>query len=262
MPKPHRIVSERKPRVWLVTIAALLTIGVVSLPASAYAEPPSALPAAAPEADSKWQPAMDYDTDGCYSTPAIGPDRTLNPGLENSGALDGNCRDQSDLDNTNAYSRSACDDNGWCAYLYDFYFEKDQAVAGADAFGHRHDLEHIVVWVHNDQAEYVSTSEHGDYATHAASDVAWDGTHPKVVYHKDGGSTHCFRLAKADETPENHYGDWRYPGLVGWDNYPEDVRDTLTEADFGSASLAIKDGAFADNLDKAKPDDIDFDPQA
>jgi hypothetical protein len=33
-------------------------------------------------------------------------------------------------------------------------------------------------------------------------------------------------------------------------------------ADFGSASLAIKDSAFAGNLAKAKPGGIPFDPYA
>jgi len=34
----------------------------------------------------------------------------------------------------------------------------------------------------------------------------------------------------------------------------------LTSADFGAASLAIKDEAFADNLANAKPDGVPFDP--
>nr|WP_169313868.1 MFS transporter [Stackebrandtia nassauensis] len=255
--------KKRRIRLWALTLGALAVLVAVILPTTpAFADPPAALPASAPEADAKWQPALDYDKDGCYSTPAIGPDGTLNPGLNNSGDLNGNCRDQSDLDNTNAYSRSKCDDSGWCAYLYDLYFEKDQVVPGADAFGHRHDLEHIVVWVKDDQAQYVSTSQHGDYTTDPSDKVAWEGTHPKVVYHKDGGSTHCFRLGGDDEAPENHYGAWQYPDLVGWDNFPSGIRDTLVNADFGSASLAIKDGAFEDNLDKAKPDGIDFDPRA
>ena len=258
-----RILTPRRSRVWsLATAAAIGTAATLLVAAPAYADPPAALPASHAEADGKWQPAMDYDNDGCYSTPAIGPDGTVAEGLNNSGALNGNCHDQSDLDNTNAYSRSKCDDSGWCAYLYDLYFEKDQAVPGADAFGHRHDIEHIVVWVNNDRAEYVSTSQHGDYTTDKRDKVSWDGTHPRIVYHKDGPSTHCFRLAGADEQPENHYGTWQYPALVGWDNFGDGIRDKLVSADFGKASLAIKDGAFADNLAKAKPEGIDFDPYA
>ncbi|MEV0082827.1 NPP1 family protein [Saccharopolyspora sp. NPDC050642] len=236
--------------------AALLAVG---LPGTAYAEPPAALPASFDEADGKWQPAFDYDGDGCYPTPAIGPDGSIAEGLKPSGALDGNCHDQSDLDNTNSYSRAKCDDNGWCAYLYDLYFEKDQALGGVDdIFGHRHDIEHVVVWVHDDEAKYVSTSAHGNYSTRPASEVSWEGNHPKIVYHKDGASTHCFRLAGRDEQPENHYGTWQYPDLVSWNNFPPGIRDKLTGADFGSASLAIKDGAFEQNLEKAKPAEVEF----
>ncbi|MCI2416644.1 NPP1 family protein [Saccharopolyspora sp. K220] len=229
-------------------------------PAYASADPPSALPGSAAEADAKWQPAFDYDGDGCYPTPAIGSDGTIAPGLEPSGAVNGNCHDQSDLDNTNSYSRSKCNQNGWCAYLYDLYFEKDQAVDGSGLGGHRHDIEHVVVWVYQDQAQYVSTSAHGDYSTYPSSQVAWDGTHPKIIYHKDGPGTHAFRLANMDEQPENHYGTWQYPDLVSWDNFPDGLRDKLTSADFGSASLAIKDSAFAGNLESAKPEGIPFNP--
>ncbi|WP_188987324.1 NPP1 family protein [Saccharopolyspora thermophila] len=241
-------------------LAGAAVLAVVQ-PVPAWAEPPRALPGNAPEADARWQPAFDYDGDGCYPTPAIGADGTVAEGLEPSGALNGNCHDASDLDNTNSYSRATCDPSGWCAYLYDLYFEKDQAVAGVDPFGHRHDIEHVVVWVHDDQARYVSASAHGEYQTRPASEVVWEGTHPKIVYHKDGASTHAFRFANADEQPENHHGSWQYPDLVGWDGFPEGIRDRLTAADFGKASLAIKDGAFEDNLEKAKPDGIPFDPR-
>ncbi|MCG8920021.1 NPP1 family protein [Actinokineospora sp. PR83] len=243
---------------FVVAGAALLAVAV---PGVAWADPPAALPSSVAEPDGKWQPAFDYDGDGCYPTPAIGPDGTPAPGLNNSGALNGNCRDQSDLDNTNSYARTKCN-NGWCAHLYDLYFEKDQAVPGIDCCGHRHDIEHVVVWVSGDQARYVSTSAHGNYSTRPSSEVAWEGTHAKVVYHKDGASTHCFRLAGRDEAPENHYGAWQYPDLVSWDNFPPGIRDRLVNADFGSASLGIKDGAFNDNLNKAKPGGIPFDPYA
>ena len=248
-----------RSRIGIVVAGAALMAVVV--PGVAWADPPSALPGSAAEADAKWQPAFDYDGDGCYPTPAIGPNGALAPGLNNSGALNGNCRDQSDLDNTNSYSRSKCN-NGWCVYLYDLYFEKDQAVPGIDCCGHRHDIEHVAVWVSGDQAQYVSTSAHGNYSTYPAAEVGWEGTHPKIVYHKDGGLTHCFRLAGKTEVPENHYGSWQYPDLVSWDNFPPGIRDTLVGADFGSASLGIKDSAFADNLNKAKPGGIPFDAYA
>ncbi len=242
------------------TVAAVVM--AVALPFIAWAEPPGALPASAPAAAARFQPAFDYDGDGCYPTPAIGADGTLNPGLKNSGALNGSCHDESDLDNTNSYVRSKCD-SGWCAYLYDLYFEKDQAVAGVDCCGHRHDIEHVVVWVNDGRVKFVSTSAHGDFATHEAAKVTFEnGTHPRIVYHKDGALTHCFRLAGADEDPENHKDAWQLPALVGWNDFPPGIRNTLVTADFGKASLGIKDGAFERNLEKAEPAGIPFDARA
>ncbi len=255
--------TSRLAKAAATSVAAVAML--VVFPATALAEPPPALPASAPAADLAHQPALDYDTDGCYPTPAIGPTGTLNPGLAPGGALNGRCRDAADLDNTNAYSRSLCN-NGWCAYMYTYYFEKDQATAGPIAIGHRHDWEHIVVWVQGDWGRYVSTSAHGKYTTRHRDAIPWDetGKHPKVVYHKDGISTHCFRHASHTEPPENHKGAWQYPALVGWDNYPPDIRDRLTGHDFGSATMGIRDQGdkFRNELAKAKPSGIPFDPWA
>ncbi|MFD5316750.1 NPP1 family protein [Streptomyces sp. NPDC127098] len=244
---------------------AALVIGgalalVVGLPGIALADPPRALPANADALERTFQPAYDYDTDGCYPTPAIGPDGTLNGGLNPSGALNGQCRDAWDLDNTNGYARTRCDGE-WCAVMYALYFEKDQAVAGSGLGGHRHDWEHVVVWVRNDQAQYVATSAHGDFDIYRADQIRWDGTHPKIVYHKDGVSTHCFRPANSnDEPPENHEGTWQYPPLVGWNGYPAGLRDRLGQADFGSATFGLRDASFASHLDRALPDGVPFDP--
>lgn len=238
--------------------AAALTLGA---PAVAFADPPQALPASVEGTDAKFQPALDYDKDGCYSSPAIDADGNPAEGLKTTGAPEGNCRDESDLDNTNTYARSKTN-NGWTAYLYDSYFEKDQSVSGS---GHRHDIEHVVVWVQDGEAKYVSTSGHGEYGTKPADEVAWEGDHPKVVYNKDGSAgTHAFRHATKDESPENHKGTWQKPDVVSWNKFPGGVRDKLVNHDFGSADLGIKDegGKFEKELEKAKPSGIAFDPHA
>ncbi|MET7640645.1 NPP1 family protein [Streptomyces sp. NPDC005438] len=235
---------------------------VVAFPTLAHAEPPGALPGNASERENRFQPVYDYDTDGCYASPAIGPDGTLSPGLDLGGDVNGNCRDESDLDNVNIYSREKCN-NDWCAILYSSYFEKDQTANGGGIGGHRHDWEHIVVWIKDDQVQHVATSAHGNFDVHTRDDMYFDGDHAKVVYHKDGLSTHCFRAATDnDEPPENHKGTWQAPPVVGWEGYPEGLRDKLTSADFGSATLGIKDDTFDDHLEKAMPDDIPFDPHA
>ncbi|MET8859115.1 NPP1 family protein [Streptomyces sp. NPDC004579] len=252
--------SSRIRKVSLVLGSAVAL--VVAFPGSALADPPTALPGNADALESTYQPAFDYDTDGCYPTPAIGPDGTVNPGLNPSGALNGHCRDSWDLDNTNGYSREKCN-NGWCAIIYGLYMEKDQAVVGSGLGGHRNDWEHVVVWVQDNEVKYVSTSAHGNFNIYTRDQIRWDGTHPKVVYHKDGIGTHCFRPANTnDEPPENHYHTWQFPTLVGWNGYPAGLRDKLSAYNFGSAVFGLKDGNFNSHLSKAKPAGIAFDPNA
>ena len=90
---------------------------VIAASGSAFADPPTALPANADGLEQTFQPAYDYDTDGCYPTPAIGSDGSIAPGLNTTGAVNGQCRDSWDLDNTNGYARYKCN-NGWCAIMY------------------------------------------------------------------------------------------------------------------------------------------------
>lgn len=245
-------------------VLAAVAVLLVAFPGTASADPPPALDGNAPVADRTYEPAFDYDGDGCYPTPAIGRDGTIAPGLKPTGALNGQCRDAWDLDNVNAYSRTKCN-NGWCAYMYALYFEKDQAIPGSSLGGHRHDWEHVVVWVPDgDWPQYVSASAHGRYTTRPRNNIPWDdsGTHPKIIYHKDGISTHAFRFAAFGELPENHKRAWQYPPLIGWNGYPPTFRDRLTAADFGSAQLGIRDSSFAHELSKAKPSNIPFNPYA
>ena len=105
--------SHRRRWVLLTGFVAGISM-IFVLPTFAFAGPPGALPEKAGKMEKSVQPAYDYDTDGCYATPAIGPDGSLNGGLELGGALNGECHDESDLENTNAYSRTKCS-NGWCA---------------------------------------------------------------------------------------------------------------------------------------------------
>ena len=247
-------------------VPAVLAAALIILPATpALADPPGNLPQNAGGYEQSFSPAYDYDTDGCYATSAIGPDGTIAPGLNPTGAVNGHCHDQSDLDDSQTYARSKCD-NGWCAIVYASYFEKDQAVDGSGLGGHRHDWEHVISWVDQaaDEVEYVTTTQHSSQVTYPRSSVRFDGSHPKVVYHKDGASTHFFRLANSnDEPPENYYHNWRYPPLVDWNGWPSTaLRDELMNADFGSATIKIKDGSFEYLLNASKPAGIPFDPYA
>ena len=116
---PSRV--RRLPHRRTALIAAGITVALATfgalVPASAATaavpDPPRALPQNATPADLKWQPDLDYDTDGCYNVPAIGPDGTISQGLDHNNTTGpAFCHDKSDLDNTNAYSRQRCN-SGW-----------------------------------------------------------------------------------------------------------------------------------------------------
>ncbi|KXX78595.1 hypothetical protein MMYC01_205281 [Madurella mycetomatis] len=227
------------------------------------ATPPTALPQRATANDLRWQPALDFDRDGCYNVPAIDAQGNIVEGLPHHfTGLSSNCRDASDLDNNNVYSRQRCN-SGWCVYLYGYYFEKDVSIPNFIDTGHTHDWEHIAVWVNDatGRAEYVGASQHGNYEIRAAGDVRWDGDHPKMVYHKDGASTHCFRFAsEADEAIENHKGVWFRGPLVSYNGFPSTaLRDQLFAHDFGKATIGFKDSTFAGSIGRSKHSSITFD---
>lgn len=250
-------------------IAAALAAGLSAIvPGVAHADAPGGLPQMSTEKELRFAPVWDYDSDSCYPSPAIGPDGRVNGGLEPSGSITGKCRRPSHLTSANLYSRKKCN-NGWCAYAYSIYFEKDQVNEVLD-IGHRHDFEQVVVWVQNDQVKFVSSSHHRNYRKQATNEVSFLGSRPKIVYHKEGAGSHTLRLAGPDERPENETGQWHRPTLVGWDHFPQDevtvngektkVRDVLARADFGAASFWIRDANFPGLLEKSKPDGIEFDP--
>ncbi len=114
------------------------------------------------------------------------------------------------------------------------------------------------------KAEYVSASQHGNYEIKAASDVRWDGDHPKMVFHKDGASTHCFRFANAgDDAIENAKGVWFRGALVSYNGFPSTaLRDQLFAHDFGKATIDFKDATFPGAIGRAKHSSIVFDANA
>lgn len=258
-PRPKRPARRYRSALASTLGAAAL---VLALPGIANASVLQALPQNADGLEQTFSPAYDYDGDGCYATAAIGTDGTLNPGLSLGGDVNGHCHDSAQLNNSNTYSREKCN-NDWCAVVYASYFEKDQATLGPAAIGHTHDWEHVVVWTNNNQVQYVSVSQHSGYQVAARSSILFDGTHPKIVYQKDGVSTHDFRFANSnDEPPENATGGWFYPRLVGWNGYPDGFRDKLLSADFGEATIKIDDGDFNFALANSMPSGIPFDPNA
>ncbi|KAK0613317.1 necrosis inducing protein-domain-containing protein [Immersiella caudata] len=246
-----------------MALRALAALGVVASLASGnplQLQPRELLTPLGPKSTAeqlKWSPALDYDTDSCYNVAAINSAGTINAGQSPSkgdSEILKYCRKEERLAKTNVYVRSRCS-NGWCAHVYDYYFEADRSGVAGGAGSHRHDWEHIVVWVQDNQARYIQVSQHSRMDTRKVGEgpyIGWEqGTHVKVVYHRDGLRTHAFRFAsKGDEPPENHWKSWRWgagAGLLNWDEIPGNLREKLSKADFGSASMVVKNDPNGDN---------------
>ncbi|KAF5026433.1 hypothetical protein F66182_1498 [Fusarium sp. NRRL 66182] len=228
------------------------------------------LDSSASEIEHRFQPATDFDTDGCYYTSAIDKDGRTNGGLTQinvyAKGLAADCRHQNRLENNNLYSRRRCN-NGWCAIMYEYYFEKDQLIWGSiNAKGsHTHDWENIIVFVKDDEVKRVAPSCHGNYGG-ATNTPRLDGKHAKVVYHKDSGRTHCWRMAnEADDGIENYTGKWFIGNLIGWDNWPavngRSLRDSLWDAWHGDIRPKFWNDDFTNTLRAAAGDGVPgFDP--
>ena len=129
--------------------------------------------------------------------PAIGPDGTINGGLNPTGSLNGDCHDAVRPGQHQRLLALQVQQRLVRRRVRPLLREGPGASPNSSIGGHRHDWEHVVVWVQNGVS--ASTSPRPPTATSPstpASSVRWTGTHPKVVYHKDGVSTHCFRLGR------------------------------------------------------------------
>ncbi|AJR05623.1 sugar-binding protein [Photobacterium gaetbulicola] len=208
------------------------------------------------------EPVFDFDTDGCLPAAGISRSGEPNPGLNNSGSITGECREDNFLELSNTLHRYAClveQGNEYCGHFYSLYFEKDQTMDGWDWFGHRHDWEYVAVWTINGEISHGSYSAHGDLTTATAATLPMEGAHIKFVYHKEGGLTHAMRFAKPDEVAENGYGYFVTPAIVSWYELVGDgldnqaMRDRLNSFDYGKATIPLKDSNFLTNLNRFRP---------
>ncbi|WP_329280524.1 NPP1 family protein [Streptomyces sp. NBC_01451] len=242
--------KARLTRATLVAVSA--TALAVGLTGSADAAVLTHLNEKADTFQKKYMPLFDYDSDSCFPAAAVDASGKLNGGLDNSGAVTGGCR-TNHLGNANTYSRSLCK-NGWCAYVYALYFEKDQTGPGTDALGHRHDWESVVVFQKqgDERPSYLAASRHGDYSTHPINEVPMNGNRVEIVYHKDGTLTHAFRFAKSGERPEA-WGDggWDAPALLTVDLMDDPARSALWSSKWGHANFPLT-ANFTDNINKAR----------
>ncbi|MEV7732155.1 NPP1 family protein [Streptomyces sp. NPDC088921] len=246
--------SGRKSRLGqaalVVGSVAALTVGLAG---SANAGVLNPLSYSGSTFQAKYQPYFDYDSDSCFPAAAVDANGNVNGGLNPSGSLTGKCR-SGHLGKANTYAQSLCK-NGWCAYAYTLYFEKDQCdPTGISECGHRHDWESVVVFQKQgeEKPRYLAASRHGGYSTHPINEVPMNGNHVEIVYHKDGASTHAFRFAKWGETPVAWgNGGWDTPALVNFSGLNSSLQGKLN-GDWGNANFQIGKN-FLSNVNKARP---------
>lgn len=88
-----------------------------------------------------------------------------------------------------------------------------------------------------------------EYEVKFAEEIQFDGTHPKMICNKDGAGTRRMRHASpADDPPENQRHTWQLPAPVGWERMDPDVREVFATHNYGSATLALTDSRYADDL--------------
>jgi hypothetical protein len=207
------------------------------------------------------EPVFDFDGDGCLPSAGISRTGQQNSGLKTSGKITGDCRSGNFLLTSNTLHRYVCKTSGanqYCAHFYALYFEKDQ-LFNYFGGGHRHDWEHAAVWTTNGAVTHGSYSAHGDLYTKPASELPFENGHLKIVYHKDGITTHALRFAQSNEYAENPYGSFLTPTIISWYQLEGDglnnqaMRNKLNTYDYGSATIPMKDSKFLTNVNNNLP---------
>lgn len=239
-------------------VIALVGVGLslMSTVAPSAAQPLNMLPEAADARMRRFAIFFDFDTDSCYPSPAISPAGVVNGGMSvtqiDPSFVQG-CREPAQLTNATTYHRRAVITKDGVTYsvrMYALYFMKDKDLPLNQAeggLGHRHDWEFALVWTTNDRLTHAYVSQHRGGELRPVSALHFDAWCPdcvKVVYHKDGGTTHNMRFAEPNEKAENHTRYWVQPPIVDWWLMPTALRSTLNGHRFGQADCSVCDARF------------------
>ncbi|RLN44863.1 hypothetical protein BBJ29_009727 [Phytophthora kernoviae] len=195
------------------------------------------------KAGVKFKPQI-HITNGCHPYPAVNDAGETSGGLKTKGAPSAGCKGSGW--GSQVYGRSGWKNDVW-AIMYSWYFPKDSPSTG---LGHRHDWEHVIVWIDNPDVENprilaVTPSAHSGYSTYRPPNAdTLDGTSAKVNYESHWPVNHAL-----DSTSEG--GDFQ--DLIMWDQMTDNARRALNEVPWGDANVPMNDGNFGPKLDKAWP---------
>ena len=247
----------------------LFGVGLASMlmGAPSFAQTLDRLPEAADAQTRRFAVFFDFDGDSCYPSPAISLTKLTPPTVVINGGhsvdytstsyADG-CREPAQLNNSNTYHRRAfIVENGvtFSVRMYALYFMKDKDSI-VNIFGHRHDWEFALVWTTNDKLTHAYASKHSGGDLKPISGLHFDAWCPecvKVVYHKDGPTTHVMRFADENEKAENHTKYWVKPPIVDWWLMPAEIRSKLNAHSFGKADCSVCDARFRYAISEQTP---------
>ncbi|GAB9477890.1 Necrosis inducing protein npp1, partial [Globisporangium polare] len=189
----------------------------------------------------KFKPQI-HISNGCHPYPAVDAAGNTSGGLKPSGSQSAGCKGSGW--GTQVYGRAAAY-NGVYALMYSWYFPKDSPFTG---LGHRHDWEHVVVWIDSLDAANptilaVTPSAHSGYEKYAPPKSGTvDGVSAKVKYESIVVINHAL-----DSTTD---AGEKQP-LIMWDQLTDAARTALENTDFGDANVPMKDGNFLTKLGNA-----------
>ncbi|CEG48336.1 NLP-like protein [Plasmopara halstedii] len=189
----------------------------------------------------KFKPQINI-VNGCHPYPAVNATGEISGGLKASGSSDAGCKGSEY--GSQVYGRSTWHRGLW-AIMYSWYFPKDTAFP---LLGHRHDWEHIIVWIDNPSLYKprilaVASSAHSWYTVQSPPHTdRVNGTSVKVKYAGIWPLNH----ALTSTTKSGEYQD-----LIMWEQLTEAARQSLQQANFGMANVPMRDGNFLDKLDTA-----------
>ncbi|KAG7394279.1 hypothetical protein PHYBOEH_005416 [Phytophthora boehmeriae] len=129
--------------------------------------------------------------------------------------------------------------------MYSWYFPKDQPSTG---LGHRHDWEHVVIWIDNPDVANpkiiaVTPSAHNGYSKYAPPPAdSMAGLAAKINYESHWPVNHALGMT----TKGGEFQD-----LIMWEQLTDDARRALNEVKWGAANVPMNDGNFQNKLKKA-----------
>ncbi|POM64123.1 Necrosis inducing-like protein NPP1 type [Phytophthora palmivora] len=191
----------------------------------------------------KFKPQI-HITNGCHPYPAVNEAGETSGGLKPTGAPSSSCKGSGW--GSQVYGRSTWYSGKW-AIMYSWYFPKDSPSTG---LGHRHDWEHVVVWIDNPDVENPTIlaacpSAHSGYSKYVPpSSDSVDGNSVKVNYESHWPINHAL-----DTTSKS--GDSQ--DLIMWDQLSDAARYALNTTDFGKANVPMNDGNFLTKLGNSWP---------